>query len=120
MSKVLVADDASFMRMIIRRIIEKEGHEVIGEANNGIVCVERYKELMPDFVTLDITMPEMDGITTLKSLLEYDPKANVVMISALGEEHLIREAIAIGAKNFIIKPFQEAQVVTVLRTLNLA
>ncbi len=120
MSKVLVADDASFMRMIIRRILEKEGHEVIGEANNGAVCIERYKELTPDIVTLDITMPEMDGITALKSLMEYDPNANVIMISALGEEHMIREAIAIGAKNFIIKPFQEAQVVTVLRKLNLA
>ena len=120
MSKVLVADDASFMRMIIRRILEKEGHEVIGEASNGAVCIERYKELTPDFVTLDITMPEMDGITALKSLLEFDPKANVVMISALGEEHMIREAIAIGAKNFIVKPFQEAQIVTVLRKLNLA
>lgn len=117
MKKVLIVDDASFMRMSIRTILENNGFEVVGEAENGVVGVSKYKELLPDVVTMDITMPQMDGIQTLKAIMEFNPKAKVIMICALDQEFRIREAILNGAKSFIIKPFIQEHVVKTLSNL---
>ncbi|MCX7921994.1 MAG: response regulator [Clostridia bacterium] len=114
MNKVLIVDDAAFVRVAIRTILEKNGFEVVGEADNGISAVSKYKECKPDVVTMDITMPEATGIEALKAIREYDPKAKVVMISALGQESKVREAIINGAKSFIVKPFKEEQVLQTL------
>jgi len=114
MKKVLIADDAAFMRMAIRKLLEKNGFEVVGEAENGRVAVKKYKELKPDVVTMDITMPEMTGIEALKSIKEFDPGAKVVMISAMGQEVLVKESIMFGAKSFIVKPFKEEHVIMTL------
>ncbi len=115
MKRVLIADDAAFMRMAIKTMLDKNGFEVVGEAENGHIAVRKFKELKPDIVTMDITMPEMTGIEALKSIKEIDPEAKVIMISAMGQEVLVREAIALGAKSFIVKPFKEDHVV---KTLN--
>ncbi|EHQ89991.1 response regulator [Desulfosporosinus youngiae] len=115
MKKVLIVDDAAFMRMSIKMILEKSGFEVLGEAENGIEGVRKYKELKPDVVTMDITMPEMTGIEALKAIREFDPKAKVVMVSAMGQERLVKQAIINGAKSFVVKPFTEDHV---LQTLN--
>lgn len=106
MKRVLIIDDAAFMRMAIKRILEQNGYEIVGEAENGAVGFKKYIELKPDIVTMDITMPDMDGLKALESIMEYDPKAKVVMLSAMGQEKMVREAIILGAKSFIIKPFK--------------
>lgn len=114
MKKVLIVDDAAFMRLAIKTILEKNGFQVVGEAANGIEAVQKYKEVKPDIVTMDITMPEMTGIEALKSILAFDSDANVVMISAMGQEALVREAVLNGAKSFIVKPFKEDQIAKTL------
>ncbi len=106
MARVLIADDASFMRQMIREIIEPEGYEVVGEATNGIEAVEQFEELSPDVVTMDIVMPKRSGIDAVKSILASHPDAQVVMCSALGQETLVMEALQAGAKDFIVKPFK--------------
>lgn len=111
MKKVLIVDDADFMRMAIRLMLEKNGFEVVGEARNGSEAVIRYKELRPDIVTMDITMPEMSGIEALISIRKFDPKAKIVMVSAMGQEPMIRDAIINGANSFIVKPFIEDHVI---------
>jgi len=111
MNRVLIVDDAAFMRMAIRTILDKNGFEVAGEAENGQIAVRKYKELKPDIVTMDITMPEMTGIEALKSIKAVDPGAKVIMISAMGQEVMVREAIILGAKSFIVKPFKEEHVI---------
>jgi two-component system, chemotaxis family, chemotaxis protein CheY len=110
MTKVLIVDDAAFMRMMIKDIISKNGMEVAGEAENGIVAVERYKELKPDLVTMDITMPEKDGISALKDILALDKNAKVIMCSAMGQQSMVIEAIQAGAMDFIVKPFKPERV----------
>lgn len=107
---ILIVDDAAFMRMMIKDILVKNGYNVVGEAENGIVAVEKYKELNPDLVTMDITMPEKDGITALKEIREYDPNAKVIMCSAMGQQAMVIDAIQAGAKDFIVKPFQADRV----------
>ena len=107
MKKILVVDDAAFMRLSIKTMLEKNGYEVVGEAANGHKAIEMYKILKPEVVTMDITMPEMDGIEALSEIIKFDPKAKVIMLSAMGQETKIREAIIQGAKGFIIKPFKE-------------
>lgn len=106
MARILVVDDAKFMRMMVRDTVEKAGHTVIGEGGNGNEAVELYKKEKPDLVTLDITMPEKDGIEAVKEIIAFDPKANVVMVSAMGQQAMVMDAIRSGAKNFIVKPFQ--------------
>lgn len=108
---VLIVDDAAFMRMMIKDILEKNGYDVIGEAENGNVAVEKYKELEPDLVTMDITMPEKDGITALKEIKEINADATVIMCSAMGQQAMVIDAIQAGAKDFIVKPFQAERVV---------
>lgn len=114
MKKVLIVDDAAFMRVSIKNMLEKNGFSVVGEAENGTIALKKFKELTPDIVTMDITMPEMDGIIALKEIKKVDTSAVVIMISAVGQESLVKEAIISGAKGFIVKPFQEETVVKAL------
>ena len=112
--KVLIADDAAFMRMMLKDILTKNGHEVVGEAANGIEMLSKYEETQPDIVTLDITMPEMDGLTAIKELRKKHPDANVIMCSAMGQQPMVIDAIQSGAKDFIVKPFQAERVIECL------
>jgi len=115
MSKtILVVDDAAFMRMMIRDILVKDGY-VITEAVNGRDAVEKYEECKPDLVTLDVTMPEMDGIEALAALRAVDPDARVLMVSAMGQQALIMSALEAGATDFLIKPFQPSKVLETVR-----
>ena len=115
MARVLVADDASFMRQMIREIVESEGFEVCGEASDGIEAVDQFKKLQPDVVTMDIVMPLKSGIDAVRGIVALDPGARVVMCSALGQETLVAEAIQAGAKDFIVKPFKPDAVVETLK-----
>lgn len=117
MKRVLIVDDAAFMRMSIRTILEKNGFTVAGEAENGMVAVSKYKELKPDIVTMDITMPDMSGLEALKLIIQHDPQANVVMLSAMGQQGMVMDAIVAGAKSFIVKPFKEEHIVATLNKL---
>lgn len=108
--RVLVVDDAAFMRMMLKDILSKNGYEVVGEGVNGNDGFEKYKELKPDIVTLDITMPECDGLQCLKKIKAFDAGANVVMCSAMGQQAMVIESIQSGAKDFIVKPFQQDRV----------
>ena len=114
MKRVLIADDASFMRQMIRDIIEPEGWEVVGEASDGVDVVDKYKKLHPDVVMMDIVMPKRSGIDAVKAIKAEDPGARVVMCSALGQEALVTEAIQAGAKDFIVKPFKPDAVLATL------
>ncbi len=107
---ILVCDDAAFMRMMIKDILTKNGYAVVGEAENGAKAVEKYLELKPDLVLMDITMPEMDGIQALKKIKELDAGASVIMCSAMGQQAMVIESIQSGAKDFIVKPFQANRV----------
>jgi len=107
---VLVVDDAAFMRMMLKEILTKGGYNVVGEAGNGIVALAKYKELKPDIVTMDITMPDMDGISAVKEIKKYDTHAKIIMCSAMGQQTMVIEAIQSGAKDFIVKPFQPNRV----------
>lgn len=117
MKKVLVVDDATFMRVSIKNILSKNGYDVIGEAENGKIAIQKYQELAPDIVTMDITMPEIDGLASLKQILAINPAAKVVMISAMGQESMVREAVLTGAKGFIVKPFKENVILSALSNL---
>lgn len=114
MKKVLIADDASFMRQMIRDIIEPEGWEVVGEASDGVEVVEKFKKLHPDVVMMDIVMPKRSGIDAVKAIKADDPSARIVMCSALGQEALVTEAVQAGAKDFIVKPFKPDAVLATL------
>ncbi len=107
---ILIVDDAAFMRMMIKNIVSKNGYDVVGEAENGQVAVEMYKKLKPDLVTMDITMPEMNGIEGVKAIRGFDPNANIIMCSAMGQQAMVMEAIQAGAKDFIVKPFQQDRI----------
>ena len=109
-ARVLIVDDAAFMRMMIKDILSKNGYEIVGEAENGAVAVQKFNELRPDLTTMDITMPEMDGITAVKAIKKIDPAAKVIMCSAMGQQSMVIEAIQSGARDFIVKPFQPDRV----------
>ena len=113
--RVLVVDDAAFMRMMVKDILSKNGYEVVGEAENGMKALEKYQELKPDLVTMDITMPEMDGISAVKEIKKVDPNAKIVMCSAMGQQAMVIEAIQGGAKDFIVKPFQAERVLEAVK-----
>jgi two-component system chemotaxis response regulator CheY len=115
MARILVADDASFMRQMIREIVEAEGFEVCGEASDGIEAVELFNELHPDICTMDIVMPRRSGIDAVRAVVELDPGARIVMCSALGQEALVTEAMQAGAKDFIVKPFKPDSVLSTLK-----
>ncbi|TEB15947.1 Chemotaxis protein CheY [Pelotomaculum sp. FP] len=108
--RILIVDDAAFMRMMIKNIVTKNGYEVVGEAENGQAALELYKEHKPDLVTMDITMPEMSGIEGVKAILQFDPAANIIMCSAMGQQAMVMDAIQAGAKDFIVKPFQQDRI----------
>ena len=113
--KILVVDDAAFMRMMIKDILSKNGYDVVGEAENGRIAVEKYKELKPDLVTMDITMPEMDGIEAVKQIKAQDAASRIVMCSAMGQQAMVIDAIQAGAKDFIVKPFQPDRVLEAVK-----
>jgi len=102
--RILIVDDAAFMRMTLKKMLEEFGHEVVGEAVDGNDAIEKYKELQPDLVTMDITMPNKDGITATREIKQFDPKAKVLISSAMGQESMVKDAIMAGASDFIVKP----------------
>lgn len=114
-ARILIVDDAAFMRMMIKDILSKNGYQIVGEAENGRVAVEKYQELRPDLTTMDITMPEVDGISAVKEIRKIDPKANIIMCSAMGQQAMVIDAIQAGAKDFIVKPFQPDRVLEAVR-----
>lgn len=114
-ARILIVDDALFMRGVLRKMLEEHGYEVAGEAVNGVDAIEKYKELRPDLVTMDITMPDMTGLAALKAIREIDSKAKVVMCSAMGQNAMVIDAIQNGASDFLVKPFQPSQVLAALR-----
>lgn len=118
MKRVLVVDDAAFMRVSIKNILVKNGYEVCGEAENGEIAIQKFQELSPDIVTMDITMPNKDGLTSLKEILATNPSANIVMVSAMGQESMVRDAIISGAKGFIVKPFKEDVIISALKNIS--
>lgn len=107
MKKVLIVDDAAFIRMMVRNLLTKRGYEVAGEAENGLIALQKYKELKPDLVTMDITMPILSGLEALKEIIDYDANAKVVMLTAMGQQSMVMEAINLGAKSFVVKPFKD-------------
>ena len=111
MARVLVVDDAAFMRKMVSDALTKGGHEVVGEAGNGLEAVAQYQTLKPEVTTLDITMPEKDGLAALKEIIALDPAARVIMCSALGQESKVLESIRAGARDFVVKPFQADRVI---------
>lgn len=115
--KVLIADDSLFVRTRLRRIMTEAGHEVTGEAENGREALERYVENPPDVVTMDITMPEVDGLEAIRMIRSHDPDARIVVISAMGQENVVREALKSGARGFIIKPFVPEKVLREIETV---
>jgi len=115
MARILVADDASFMRQIIREILESDGHEIVAEASDGVQAVEEWQKHHPDLVTMDIVMPRRSGIDAVRAIVALDATARVVMCSALGQETLVTEALQAGARDFIVKPFKPDAVLATLR-----
>jgi two-component system chemotaxis response regulator CheY len=113
MTKILIADDTQFMRTNLRIIFERNGMQVIAEADSGSKAIKMYEQFKPDIVTMDITMPNIDGIQATKHILKMDPKAKIIIISTLGQENFVRDSILAGAKNFIVKPFTEYKVIDV-------
>jgi two-component system chemotaxis response regulator CheY len=112
---ILVVDDAAFMRMMVKDILTKNGYTVLGEAENGQKAIEKYKELNPDLVIMDITMPEVDGIQAVKEIKKIDPNAKIVMCSAMGQQAMVIESIQAGARDFIVKPFQADRVIEAVK-----
>lgn len=110
MARILITDDAAFMRMQLKNIFESLGHEVVGEAENGQVAIELYEQLQPDLVTMDITMPEMNGVEAVKGIKKNNPNATIIMCSAMGQQQMVLEAIQAGAKDFIVKPFDQERI----------
>jgi two-component system chemotaxis response regulator CheY len=107
---VLVCDDAIFMRTMISDILAQSGYEIVGEAETGVQAIERYKQLKPDLVTMDIVMPDLGGIEAVREIVKFDPAARILMCSAMGQQALVVEAIQAGARDFVVKPFQPARV----------
>ena len=116
MAKILVVDDAAFMRMRAAKLLTEEGHQVL-EAENGAVALKVYKDQKPDVVLLDITMPEMDGLTALKEIRKFDPQARIAMVTAMGQQSIILEALKSGAQDFVIKPFEKGRVIDAVSKL---
>ncbi len=109
-TRILITDDALFMRVTLRRILTENGYEIVGEAENGADAIAMYAQLKPDLVTMDITMPEMDGITALRAIRELDCDATVLMCTAMSQKNLVIEAMAAGAKDFLLKPYHRDRV----------
>lgn len=114
---VMIVDDAAFMRMMISDILTKGGYTIAGEAENGKKAIEKYKELNPDVVMMDITMPDIDGITAVKEIKKIDANAKIIMCSAMGQQAMVVEAIQAGAKDFIVKPFKADKILSAVSTI---
>jgi len=112
---ILIVDDAAFMRMMIKDVLVKNGFTIAGEAENGLKAVDKYKELNPELVIMDITMPEVDGIQAVKEIKKIDPSAKIIMCSAMGQQAMVIEAIQAGAKDFIVKPFQAERIIEAVK-----
>ncbi len=119
MAKVMVVDDAAFMRVRAAKVLQDNGHQVM-EAENGVDAVRKYQEWQPDVVLMDITMPEMDGLAALKEIRKLDPAAKVAMVTAMGQQAIVMEALKAGAKDFVLKPFQPERVLSALQKLLVA
>jgi two-component system chemotaxis response regulator CheY len=118
MARVLIVDDARFMRLVLRRILTQAGHEIVGEAKDGVEAVEMYAEKRPDVMTLDIVMPRQNGIEAVREIMQFDPHAKIIMVTALGQEAFVLDAIKAEAREFIIKPFRNEEIVkAVLKTV---
>ena len=117
MAKILLVDDSRTSRKFLRTMLEAEEHEIIGEAANGLEGIDKYKELLPDIVTMDITMPELDGIEALKRIMDFDGSAKVIMVTAAGQKGKIVEAVKAGAKDFVTKPFDSEQIRHIVNSL---
>ncbi|MBQ4901281.1 response regulator [Paenibacillus sp. Marseille-P2973] len=115
MHKILVVDDAAFMRLMLKNILSKQGYEIVGEAENGLEAVEKYKTLSPDLVTMDITMPVMEGVEAVRLIKQLDPNAKIIMCSAMGQQSMVVQSLQAGARDFIVKPFQEERVLESIR-----
>jgi two-component system chemotaxis response regulator CheY len=113
--RVLIVDDAAFMRMMIKDILSKNGYEIVGDAENGAIAISKYKDLMPDLVIMDITMPEVDGVTAVKEIKKLNNDAKVIMCSAMGQQAMVIESIQAGARDFIVKPFQADRVIEAVK-----
>ena len=116
--KVLIVDDSLFMRSIIKKIVEKNGLEVIAEAQNGVEAIDKYKKYNPDYTFLDIIMEKMNGVEVLKEIVSYNPKATIIMCSSMGQQNYVIECIKHGAKDFIVKPFDESRFQFLLENLS--
>ncbi|MCL4515992.1 MAG: response regulator [Firmicutes bacterium] len=113
--KILIIDDAAFMRTMLKDILTKGGYEVVGEAESGTTAIDKFKELQPDLVTMDITMPELDGISAVKEIKKVNPNAVIIMCSAMGQQAMVIDAIQAGAKDFVVKPFQPDRVLDAVK-----
>ena len=114
-TRVMIADDAAFMRMLLKGILEKGGYEVVAEAKDGVEAIEKFKQLKPQVVTMDITMPDMDGIHAVKEIMAMDPDAKIIMVSAMGQQAMVVDAMKAGVKDFIVKPFQAEHILATLK-----
>lgn len=115
MAGILITDDTAFMRMTLKNILSKNGFEIAGEAADGLEAVDKYKTVNPDLVTMDITMPNMDGISAIKEIMKFDANAKIIVCSAMGQKTLVIEALSAGAKDFIVKPFQSDRIVDAIK-----
>ena len=115
MKSILVVDDAAFMRLMLKDILSQNGYAVVAEAKNGVEAIEMYRKLKVDLVTMDITMPEMDGITAIRQIKNFDPTARIIVCSAMGQQAMVLEAIQSGARDFIVKPFQAERVLDAVK-----
>ena len=111
MGNVLIVDDSKYLRLMIRKILKRHGHNIVAEAGTGEEAIEQFKLHSPDIVTMDVVMPKLNGLQAVKEIIQINPKANIVIVTALGHEHLVKEALKIGAKDFVIKPFKVEQLV---------
>ncbi len=118
-ARILIVDDASFMRMMLRNILTSHGHVIVGEAENGLRAIDTYQQLKPDIMLIDLIMPEMGGIEAVRRIMEADPKAKIIICSAMGQQALVVEAMQAGARDFIIKPFQPTSVIEAVQKLEL-
>lgn len=117
--KILVVDDAAFMRLVLKDILKNLGYSNIIEASDGLMAIEQYKKFKPDLVTMDVNMPKMDGVQALKQIIKINPMAKIIMVTAVEQRYIVQEAIRNGAKDYIVKPFDRAMVGTVIeRVLN--